>query len=321
MQENRLVLPGSSSKRFLSVIIPSTGKPKESVEEEVEFKFKEEKEEGDLEAPVEDREILEKPAGSLQMDEDAFDILPSEESETVAEEKKERDLEEPSEVKEDVKIDEKEPVEADTSTGEIEEKISEVDVGKSDDFDIEELLEEEPVGMSSTEESMEVEEEVEFKKEEDLELPVEETVAHEGIDEKEIDTVTPPGEFEEKTSGVDVGGSDDFDIENLLEEESVGMSSTEESMEVKEEVEFKKEKEEDLELPAEETVAHEGIDEKEVDTVTPPGEIKEKELEAAKGEEAEEKKQSTGDDIQDFLEELGTPPSEKDVKSEKNDTD
>ena len=68
-------------------------------------------------------------------------------------------------------------------------------------------------------------------------------------------------------------------------------------------------------------VAHEGIDEKEVDTVTPLGEIKEKELEAAKGEEAEEKKQSTGDDIQDFLEELGTPPSEKDVKSEKNDTD
>jgi len=231
-------------QRFLSVIIPSTGKPKESVEE-VEFKFKEEKKESDLEAPVEDRDILEEPAGSLQMDEDAFDILPSEESETVAGEKKERDLEVLSEVKEDVKIDEKEPVEADTSTGEIEEKISEVDVGESDDFDIEKLLEEEPVGMSSTEESMEV----------------------------------------------------------------------------KEEVEFKKEKEEDLELPAEETVAHEGIDEKEIDTVTPPGEIKEKELEAAKGEGAEEKKQSTGDDIQDFLEELGTPPSEKDLKSEKNDTD
>ena len=198
-----------------------------------------------MEAPVEDRDILEELAGSLQMDEDAFDILPSEESETVAEEKKERDLEVLSEVKEDVKIDEKEPVEADTSTGEIEEKISEVDAGESNDFDIEKLLEEEPVGMSSTEESMEV----------------------------------------------------------------------------KEEVEFKKEKEEDLELPAEETVAHEGIDEKEIDTVTPPGEIKEKELEAAKGEGAEEKKQSTGDDIQDFLEELGTPPSEKDLKSEKNDTD
>ena len=122
----------------------------------------------------------------------------------------------------------------------------------------------------------------------------------------------------------DVGGSVGFDMQNVLEEEPVGMPSTEEPKEsVEEKVEFKlkEEKEEDLELPAEETVAHEGIDEKEIDTVTPPGEIKEKELEAAKGEGAEEKKQSTGDDIQDFLEELGTPSSEKDLKFEKNDTD
>ena len=77
-------------------------------------------------------------------------------------------------------------------------------------------------------------------------------------------------------------------------------------------------------MPTEETVANEGIDEKEIDTIAPPGEIKEKALEADKGEEAEEKeekKQSTGEttdfDIQDFLEELGTPPSEKDLESEK----
>ena len=31
--------------------------------------------------------------------------------------------------------------------------------------------------------------------------------------------------------------------------------------------------------------------------------------------------ETSGFDIQDFLEELGTPPSEKDLKSEKNDTD
>jgi len=59
-------------------------------------------------------------------------------------------------------------------------------------------------------------------------------------------------------------------------------------------------------LPTEETVANEGIDEKEIDTIAPLGEIKEK---------AEEEKQSTVEtsdfDIQDFLEELGTPPSEK----------
>ncbi len=216
-------------RKFFSAGIPSTEEPKESVGE-VELKFEEEKEERDLEAPVEDRDILEKPADSLQMEEDSFGILPSE-------------------VKEDVKVDENEPIDAITSTGEIEEKI----------------LEE------------------------------------------------------------DVGGSDDFDIEKLLEEEPVGTSSTEESMEVEEEVEFKKEKEEDLELPAEETVAHEEIDEKVNDTIAPPEDIEEKALEAAKGEEAEEKKQSTGEtsgfDIQDFLEELGTPPSEKDLKSKKNDTD
>jgi len=68
-------------------------------------------------------------------------------------------------------------------------------------------------------------------------------------------------------------------------------------------------------LPTEETVANEGIDEKEIDTIAPLGEIKEKALEADKAEEAEEEKQSTVEtsdfDIQDFLEELGTPPSEK----------
>ena len=59
-------------------------------------------------------------------------------------------------------------------------------------------------------------------------------------------------------------------------------------------------------MPTEETVANEGIDEKEIDTIAPLGEIKEK---------AEEEKQSTVEtsdfDIQDILEELGTPPSEK----------
>ena len=68
-------------------------------------------------------------------------------------------------------------------------------------------------------------------------------------------------------------------------------------------------------MPTEETVANEGIDEKEIDTIAPLGEIKEKALEADKAEEAEEEKQSTVEtsdfDIQDFLEELGTPPSEK----------
>ncbi len=209
-----------------------TEEPKELVGEEFEF---EEKKEIDLEVPVEDNDIVEK-------QEDSFGILPSDESKTVAEEERERYLEVPSEVKKDVKVDEKEPIEAITSSGEIEEKISGGDLGESVDFDMQKLLEEEPVGISFTEESGEVvEEKVEFKKE--------------------------------------------------------------------------KEKERDLELPVGETIAHEGIDEKGIETSTPPGDIKEKTLEVAKGEEAEEKKKSTEKtvdfDIQSFLEELGTLPSEK----------
>ncbi len=215
----------------------STEEPKELVEEKFEF---EEKKEIDLEIPVEGNDIVEKLADSLQMNEDPFGILPSDESKTVAEEKKERDLEVPSEVKKDVKVDEKEPIEAVASSGEIEENISDGDLGESVDFDIQKLLEEEPVGISFTEESRKV---------------------------------------------------------------------------VEEKVEFKKEKEGDLELPSEETIAHEGIDEKKIDTITPPGDIKEKALETAKGEEVEKKKQTTGEtvdsDIQAFLEELGTLPSEK----------
>jgi hypothetical protein len=141
------------------------------------------------------------------------------------------------------------------------------------------------------------------------------SLCKEEIKEKEqTDTIAPSEEIEEKISEGDLGDSVDFDIQKLLEEEPVGISFTEESREVVEEmVESKKER--DLGLPDEETIAHEGIDEKEIDTITPPGNVKEKALELAKGEDAEEKKQSTGKtvdfDIQKFLEELGTLPSEK----------
>ena len=146
-------------------------------------------------------------------------------------------------------------------------------------------------------------------------LPSEYMAMSEEIEEKEpTDTIAPSGAIEEKISEGDVGESLDFDIQKLLEGEPVDMSFTEKSREVVEEkVEFKKEG--DLELPSEETVAHEGIDEKEGDAITPPGDTGEKALKTAKVEEAEEKKQSTGEpvdfDIQAFLEELGTPPSEK----------
>ncbi len=256
--------------------VSSSEESKELVEEEVEF---EEKEERDLEAPVEDNDIVENLAGSLQMDEDPFGVLLSDESKSEAEEKKGRDLEVPDEVKKDVKVDEKEPIETIASTGEIEENISEGDLGESVDFDIEKLLEEEPVGTSFTDGSREeAEEKDEFKEEEN----------------EPIEPIALSGDVEEKVSEKSVGESVDFDIEKLLEEEPVGISFTDESKEeVKEKVE----------------------ESKPTETITPPEDIKEKALEAAKGEEAEERKQSTGEtvdfDIQAFLEELGTPPSEK----------
>jgi hypothetical protein len=375
------------------MVAPEEIKEKEQTDKIAPSGEIEEKKKRDSEVPVEDSDIMEKFRLFVRYQLDAFDILPLDESKTVAEVKKdvkvdekesidaitstgevgkkisrggagesvdpvrlffqkflsvgipsteepnasveekveieekisEGDLEVPSEVKEDVKVDENEPIEAITSTGEIEEKISEGDAGELVDFDIEKFLEEEPVGLLSTEEPKEsVEEKIELKEEIEIDLEVPSEVKEDvKVEEKEpIESIISTGEVEKKISEGDVGESDDFDIEKLLEEEPVGMSSTEESMEVEEKVEFKfkEEKEGDLDLPAEETVAHEGIDEKEIDTIA-PGDIEEKALEVAKGEEAEEKKQSTGEssdfDIQEFLEELGTPPSEKDLESEK----
>ena len=126
-------------------------------------------------------------------------------------------------------------------------------------------------------------------------LPSEDTVMSEEIKEKgQTDTIVPSGAIEENISGGDFGESVDFDIEKFLEEEPVDIPFTEESREVEEEkVE----------------------EEKSTEAITSSGETEEKVSEKAKSEEAEEKKKSTGEtvdfDIQDFLEELGNPPSEK----------
>ena len=278
----------------------------------------EERKERDLKAPVKDSDIMEKVHLFVRYQLDAFDILPldeaktvaevkkdvkvdekkliessdileklrlfvmnrlgaigilsSGESKTVVEEKKERDLEVPSEVKKDVKVEENEPIEAITSTWKVEEKISAGDVGGSVDLDIANFLEEEPVGMSFTEEPKELaEEKAEFeeKKESDLEAPVEDS------------------DILEKLAGSLQKNEDPFGVLPFDKSKTV----TEDKNDVK-------------------------VDEKEpIEAIAPPGDIKENATEAAKGEEAEEKKQSTGEtadfDIQDFLEELGAPPSEK----------
>lgn len=302
---------------------PSTEELDELAEEKDEI----EKKKRDMETSVEDKDALEELAGSLQMGEDSFDVLPSEESKTVANEKKGKDLDVPSKDREDVEVDEeKGPAGSTTTTVGVEEAVSK---GESGDFDIEKFLEEVPVGMSPTGESKElVEEKVESeeKKEADLDVPSE---FKEGVKVDEgkepVVSTTSTEEVNEKVSDGDTGESEDFDIEKFLEEDPAGSPSTEERKEPDEEkVEFKSrdEEEEDLELPTEEAVSNEGIDKKEIDTTTaPPSDIDEKALEVDKGKSAEEKKQSTVEtsdfDIQEFLEELGNPTSEKDFESEK----
>lgn len=209
--------------------VPAVIAPSEETERIVEEKVKfEETEERDLEPPDGDKDILEKLAKSLQMRERSVGISSSGESKVVAEEnvlpeeRKEKELELPPEDKEEIKAEEKEPIEAIASSWEVDENIQDKAVGESADFDIQEFLKEVSVGISPFDKSKEVVE-------------------------------------ERKPTGA----------------------------------------------------------------VTSSEEIEEKGLYTAKGEETKEKKQEkvTGEsvdfDIQEFLEELGTPPSEKDVKSER----
>ncbi|MGR3303945.1 MAG: hypothetical protein ACUZ8I_15785 [Candidatus Scalindua sp.] len=143
-------------------------------------------------------------------------------------------------------------------------------------------------------------------------LPSEDTVMSEEIREKEqTDTIAPSGKIEEKISEGDVGESADFfDIEKLLEEDPFGILPSVESKTVAEE-----KKERDLEVPSEVKKDVKVDEKKPIEAITSSGEVEEKISEKARGEEAEKKKQSTGEtvdfDIQEFLEELGTPPSEK----------
>ncbi|MEK6766693.1 MAG: hypothetical protein AABY49_10780 [Planctomycetota bacterium] len=162
-------------------------------------------------------------------------------------------------------------------------------------------MRERSVGISSSGESKVVDEEnvpPEERKEKELELPPEakEEIKAEG--KEPIEAIASSGEVEENIQDKAVGESADFDIQEFLKEVSVGISPFDEPKEVVEK-------------------------RKRTEAVTSSEEIEEKELYTAKGEETKEKEQekvtgkSVDFDIQEFLEELGTPPSEKDVKSER----
>lgn len=193
--------------------VPAVIAPSEETEGIVEEKVKfEETEERDLELPDGDKDILEKLARSLQMRERSVGISSSGKSKVVAEENilpeeiKEKEI--PPEAEEEIKAEEKEPIGAIASSGEVEENIQDKAVGESADFDIQEFLKEESVGISPFDESREVVEERKLK---------EAVASSEEIEEKELDT-SEGEETKEKEQEKVTGESVDFDIQEFLEE-------------------------------------------------------------------------------------------------------
>lgn len=195
--------------------VPAVITPSEETERIVEEKVKfEETEERDLELPDGDKDILEKLARSLQMRERSVGISSSGESKVVAEEnifpeeRKEKELELPPEAKEEIKAEEKEPIEAIASSWEVEENIQDKAVGESADFDIQEFLKEVSVGISPFDKSKEV---VEERK------PTEAVTSSEEIEEKGLYRAKGEETKEKKQEKV-TGESVDFDIQEFLEE-------------------------------------------------------------------------------------------------------
>jgi hypothetical protein len=175
----------------------------------------EETEERDLETPEGDKDILGKLASSLQMRERSVGISSSGESKFVAEEnilpEKIKEKETPPEAEEEIKAERKEPIEAIASSGEVEEDMQERAVGESADFDIQEFLKEESVGISPFDKSKEgVEEKVEERKPTDA-------ASSEDSEKKGLD-IAKGQETKEKEQEKVTGESVDFDIQEFLEE-------------------------------------------------------------------------------------------------------
>ena len=243
-------------------------------------------EERESEASVKDQEILGKLTTSLQMKEGPVSVASSDESKSeyeeavVPEEIKEEELKVLSEDKTDIKI---------------EENVSEGAMGDAADFDMQEFLDEEPVGISSSGESN---------------VAVEEDIVPEGIEEDELDVpsegkadvkleikepIASPDVNEEKVSEGAMGDAADFDMQEFLDAEPVVSSSDESDVVVEEDIVSEAIAEDKLEAPSEDKA----------------------------GEKVERKVsgEAVGDsadfDIQGFLDELENLPSENDSETEK----
>ena len=243
-------------------------------------------EERESEASVKEQDILGKLGTSLQMKEGPVSVASSDESKSeyeeavVPEEIKEEELKVLSEDKTDIKI---------------EENVSEGAMGDAADFDMQEFLDEEPVGISSSGESN---------------VAVEEDIVPEGIEEDELDVpsegkadvkleikepIASPDVNEEKVSEGATGGTADFDMQEFLDAEPVVSSSAESDVVVEEDIVSEAIAEDKLEAPSEDNA----------------GEKVEK---MVSGEAVGD---SADFDIQGFLDELENLPSENDSETEK----
>ena len=243
-------------------------------------------EERESEASVKDQDLLGKLETSLQMNEGPVSTSFSDESTAVdediviPEEIEEEELDVPSEDKTDIKL---------------EENVSEGAMGDAADFDMQEFLDEEPVGISSSGESN---------------VAVEEDIVPEGIEEDELDVpsegkadvkleikepIASPDVNEEKVSEGATGGTADFDMQEFLDAEPVVSSSAESDVVVEEDIVSEAIAEDKLEAPSEDNA----------------GEKVEK---MVSGEAVGD---SADFDIQGFLDELENLPSENDSETEK----
>lgn len=183
----------------------------------------------------------------------------------------------------------------------LEENVSEGNIGGDADFDMQDFLDGEPTGISSSVESdVAVEEDVvsDAITEGELQMP------SEGKAEVELETEEPiasPEENEEKVSGEAVGDAADFDMQEFLDAEPAGSASVESNDAAGENVVSDAITEGGLEAPSEDKVEAE-------DQVVSSEGIEEKAPESAGGD--------TSDfDIQGFLDELENIPSENDSET------
>jgi hypothetical protein len=231
-------------------------------------------EERESDASVKDQGLLGKLGTSLQMNEGPVSAsFPDksaavDEDVVVPEEIEEEELDVPFEDKTDAKL---------------EENVSEGAMGDAADFDMQEFLDEEPVGISSSSKSN---------------VAVEEEIVPEGITEDELEA---PSEgkadvkLEENVSEGAMGDTADFDMQEFLDTEPVVSFSDESDVVVEEDIVSEAIAENVLEAPSEGKAG---------------GKVEKKVSGEAVGDSADF-------DIQGFLDELENLPSENDSETEK----